>query len=88
MDAWYETALEVEEAIMLGQDFSLAVTDVVKAIDSVRREVLYAFLARLGVTGWLVQVYARFHAGVSTRFKLALGVGGPLAEDGGMPARS
>ncbi len=48
-DAWYETSLHIEEALLGGLPLHAGIADVVKAFDTVRRDLLYAFLSELGL---------------------------------------
>ena len=59
VEAWYSTALEIEEALVDRGDFHvhLFVADVVKAFDTVDRGILDFVLGRLGLPGWFLTAY-------------------------------
>ena len=80
VDAWFTTALDIEECLAGGvdSDVHLFVADVVKSFDTVDRRILDRVLSSLGLLGWF-----RHH--VRLRFELASGLGEPWTRDGGIP---
>ena len=87
VDAWYTTALDVEEVLsgIVESDVHLFVADVIKSFDMVDRAILDRVLSGLGLPGWFRQAYFEFHSHVQLRFKLAAGLGQPWTGDGGIP---
>ena len=87
VDAWFTTALDIEEYLAGGtdRDVHLLVADVVKSFDTVDRGILDRVLGSLGLPGWFRHVYFEYHAHVRLRFKLAAGLGEPWTRDGGIP---
>ena len=87
VEAWYSTALDLEEALSgaIDSDVHTFVADVVKSFDSVDREVLDYVLTRLGLLAWFRHAYFEYHAKVRLRFKLSCGVGQAWTRDGGIP---
>ena len=84
VEAWYSTALDIEEVLSGGadSDVHLFVSDVVKSFDMVDRGILDRFLGSLGLPGWFRHAYFRYHAGVGVRFKLSAGCGEAGSEMG------
>ena len=76
VDAWFTTALEIEECLSGGvdSDVHLFVADVVKSFDTVDRSILDCTLGRLGLPDWFRKVYFSFHSQVRLRVKLAVGM--------------
>ena len=87
VDAWYTTALDIEECLAGGveSEVHLLVADVVKSFDTVDRGILDRVLSSLGLPAWFRHVYFEYHAKVRLRFKLAAGLGEPWTRDGGIP---
>ena len=87
MEAWYSTALDMEESLSgaLDSEVHIFVADVVKSFDTVDRGILDYILSRLGLPGWFQHVYFEYHAKVRLRFKLACGLGQSWTRDGGIP---
>ena len=87
VDAWFTTALDIEECLAGGvdSDVHLFVADVVKSFDTVDRGILDRVLSSLGLPAWFRHAYFQYHAGVRLRFKLAVGLGEPWTRDGGIP---
>ena len=85
LDAWYTTALDIEECLTGGveTDVHLLVADVVVSFDAVDRGILDRVLSSLGLPAWFRHVYFQYHAIVRVRFKLAAGLGEPWTRDGG-----
>ena len=86
MEAWYSTALDLEESLSgaLDSDVHIFVADVVKSFDAVDRGSLDHVLGRLGLPGWFRHVYFEYHARVRLRFKLSCGFGQSWTGDGGL----
>ena len=87
MEAWYTSALDIEEVLSGASDshLHLFVADVVKSFDTVDRKVLDRVLSCLGLPGWFRHAYFEYHAHVRLKFKLASGLGDPWTRDGGTP---
>ena len=89
VDAWYSTTTDIEE--VLGNtcqgDFRVFVVDVVKSLDTVKRDILDCVLGRLGLPAWFRRVYFSFLKEVRLRFKLAAGLGVAWTRDGDTPQR-
>ena len=81
MDAWFTTALDIEECLA----GSVVVADVVKSFETVGRAILNLFLSSLGLPAWFRHAYFQYHAKVRLCFKLAAGVGELWSRDGGIP---
>ena len=89
MEAWYSTALDIEEVPTgaADSDVHLFVADVVKSFDTVDREILDRVLSSLGRPAWFRNAYFEYHAHVRLRFKLASGLWEPWTRDGVRAAR-
>ena len=87
VEAWYSTALDVEEVLAgIGSDqLHVMVADVIKSFDTVDRSILDCVSDRLGLPAWFRKVYFSFHSQVRLRFKLATGLGESWCRDGGIP---
>ena len=87
VDAWYSTALDLEESLSgaLDSDVHIFVADVVKSFDTVDRGFLDYVLSRLWLHAWFRHAYFEYHAKVRLRFKLSCGVGQAWTRDGGIP---
>ena len=87
VDAWFSTALDIEEVLSGtgGDQLHVMVADVIKSFDTVDRSILDCALGRLGLPDWFRKVYFSFHCQVRLRFKLAAGLGEPWCRDGGIP---
>ena len=87
MNAWFSSALDIEECLSGGvdSDVHLFVADVVKSFDTDDRGVLDRVLSSLGLPAWFRHAYIQYHAGVRLRFKLAVGLGESWTRDGGIP---
>ena len=87
VEAWFSTALDVEDVLSgTGDDqLHVMVADVIKSFDTVDRSIFDCALGRLGLPDWFRRVYFSFHSHVRLRFKLAAGLGEPWCRDGGIP---
>ena len=87
VEAWFSTALEIDEVLsgVGGDQLHVMVADVIKSFDTVRRSILDSILGRLGLPEWFRKTYFAFHSQVRLRFKLAAGLGEPWCRDGGIP---
>ena len=87
VDAWYSTALDIEEVLsgLSESHVHVFVADVVKSFDTVDRGILDFVLGQLGLPVWFRRVYFGYHANVRLRFKLASGLGSSWVRDGGIP---
>ena len=59
VEAWYTTALEIEEVLsgIVDSDIHLFVADVIKSFDTVDRSVLDWVLSILGLPAWFRHTY-------------------------------
>ena len=80
VEAWFATALDIEEVLsgVGGDQLHVMVADVIKSFDTVDRSILDCTLSRLGLPGWFGKTYFAYHSLVRLRFKLAAGLGEPL----------
>ena len=87
MEAWYTTALDIEEVLAGAVDthVHIFVADVVKSFDTVDRVILDRVLGSLVLLAWFRHAYFEYHSHVRLRFKLAAGLGQPCTRDGGIP---
>ena len=87
MEAWFSTALDIEEVLSGtgGDQLHVMVADVIKSFDTVDRSILDCALGRLGLPDWFRRVHFSFRSQVRLRFKLAAGLGEPWCRDGGIP---
>ena len=86
MEAWFSTALEIEEVLCGtgGDQLHVMVADVINSFDTVDRSILDCALGRLGLPDWVRKVYFSFHSQVRLRFQLAAGLGEQWCRDGGI----
>ena len=79
VEAWFSTALDIEEVLSGtgGDQLHVMVADVIKSFDTVDRSILDCANGRLGLPDWFRKVYFSFHSQVRLRFKLAAGLGEP-----------
>ena len=87
VEAWFSTALDVEEVLSGACDDQphVLVADVIKSFDTVDRSILDCALARLGLPPWFRNVYLAYHNQVRLRFKLAAVLDEPWCRDGNIP---
>ena len=71
VEAWYTTALDIEEVLS-------GAADVIKSFDTVDRGILNRVLSSLGLLGWFRHAYFEYHSHVRLWFKLAAGLGSTL----------
>ena len=83
VEAWFSTALDIEEVLSGAGGDQLHVMVAVKSFDPVDRSILDCALGRLGLPEWSRRVYFSFHSQVRLQFKLAAGLGEPWCRDGG-----
>ena len=90
VEAWFSTALNIEEVLSGtgGDELHVMVADVIKSFDYCGRSILDCALGRLGFPDWFRRAYFSFHSQVRLRFKLAAGLGEPWCRDGGIPQGS
>ena len=90
MDAWFTTALDIEECLAGGvdSDVHLFVADVVKSFDTVDRGILDRVLSSLGLPAWfsacLLSISCSCSASVQTGCWC---LGEPWTREGGIPQR-
>ena len=87
MDAWFSTAVDIEEVSSgAGRDqLHVMVADVMKSFDTVYWSILDCALGRLGLPSWFGKVYLADYNQVRLRFKLAAGLGELWCRNGGIP---
>ena len=66
VEAWYSTALDIEEVLSEtgGDRLHVMVADVIKSFDTVDRSILDCALGRLGLPDWFRRAYFSFHSQV------------------------
>ena len=86
LEAWFTTALDIEEVLsgVVQGDVHVFVADVIKSFDTVDRGILDRVLSSLRLPGWFRHAYFEYHSSVRLRFKLAAGLGQPWTRDGGI----
>ena len=82
VEAWFSTALDIEEVLAGTGGDQL---HVIKSFDTVDRSILDCALGRLGLPDWFRKAYFSFLSQVRLRFKLAACLGEPWCRDGGTP---
>ena len=82
VEAWFLTALDIEEVLSGACDDQLHVDDVIESFDTVDRSILDCALGRLALHHWFRKVYFACHSQDRLRFKLAAGL---ECRDGGIP---
>ena len=87
VEAWFATALDIEEVLSgVGRDqLHVMVPDVIKSFDTVDRIILDCTLGRHGLPDWFRKAYFAHHSQVRPWFKLATGLGESWCRDGGIP---
>ena len=87
VEAWFATALDIEEVLaQVGSDqLHVLVADVIKSFDTVDRSILDCALGRLGLPVWFRKVYFAYHSHVRLRFKRSAGLGESWCRDGAIP---
>ena len=85
VEAWYATALDVEEVLTGAADshVHLFVAGVIKSFDTVDEGILDRVLSSLGLPAWFRHAYFEYHLHVRSRFEFAAGLGEPWTRDGG-----
>ena len=85
-EAWFSTALDIEEVLsgVGGDQLHVMVADIIKSFDTVDRSILVCTLGRFGLPDWFRKAYFACHSQVRLRFKLAAGLGEPWCRDGGI----
>ena len=76
VDAWYATALDIEEVLTGAADSHVHLLLLMSSSRLIR------VLSSLGLPGWFRHAYLEYHAHVRMRFKLAFGLGAPWTRDG------
>ena len=86
VEAWYTTALDIEEVFsgVVDSDIHLFVADVIISFDTVDRDILERVLRSLGLTDWFRHAYFEYHSHVRQWFKLAVNLGEAWTRDGGI----
>ena len=82
VEAWYTTALDIEEVLSGAADSDV---DVIQSSDTVDTSILDGVLSSLGLPSWFRHAYFEYHAHAWLRFKLTSGLGEPWTRDGGIP---
>ena len=82
VEAWFSTALDIEEVLSRA---CVMVADVIKSFDAVDKSILDCALGRLGLPLWFTKVCLAYNNQVSLRVKLAAGLGEPWCPVGGIP---
>ena len=79
VEAWFSTALDIEEVLSGtgGDQLNVMVADVIKSFDTVDRSFLDCASGRLGLPDWFRKVYFSFHSQVIFGLNLLLGLVNP-----------
>ena len=87
VEAWFATALDIEEVLSCvgGDQLHVMVANVIMSFDTVDRSTLERTLGRLGLPGWFRKTYFACHSQVRLRFKFAAGLAESWCGDGGIP---
>ena len=84
-DAWWETALDLEEHNMTGTPFSGAGVDVFKCFDQIVRDLVYYLADVAGMPNKILNTYRRYQEALQTRNAVAGGLGTPYTRFMGIP---
>ena len=84
-DAWWETALDLEEHLLNGTPFSGAGVDVFKCFDQIVRDLVYRLAETAGMPSKVLRTYKKYQEGLQTRNAVAGGLGTPYKRFMGIP---
>ena len=87
VEAWYTTALDIEEVLAGAVDshVHVFVADVNESFDTVHRGFWIGLSVVLACLLWFRHAYFEYHAHVRLRSELASGIGEPWTRNGGVP---
>ena len=69
--AWYKTALDVEQAMIEGEDLSMTMFDLTKAFDHIPRKLLYRIMSQAGFPRKLLRAYEAFLENLQVFYTIA-----------------
>ena len=71
VDAWFATALDIEEVLSGagGDQLHVMVADVINSFDAVDRSILDCVLGRLGLPSWFRRTYFAYHSQLVWRWE-------------------
>ena len=84
-DAWWTTALDLEEAHLNGTAFSGGATDIWKCFDQLNRQLLYELAKRAGMPVRVLRAYIAFQESLRIHNSVAGGLGKPFSRKCGIP---
>ena len=84
-EAWWETALIIEEHLIDGTPFTIGSADIFKCFDQIQRDIIYAMAARLGMYPHVLDAYARFQEALDMHNTIAGGLGRAFTKLCGIP---
>ena len=76
-DAWWETAVVLEEMLLNNTPFSAGTSDIFKCFDQIPREVIYMLALHFGIDPKVLFAYRRFQENLMMRNTVAGGIGKP-----------
>ena len=72
-DAWWETAVDLEEFHIMGKHYSGAGVDVSKCFDQIVRDLVYRLAGTAGMPSKILITYRRYQDNLKTRNAVAGG---------------
>ena len=84
-DAWWETALDLEEFRIKGKHYSGGGVDVFKCFDQIVRELVYRLAGTAGMPSKVLSTYRRYQEALKTMNAVAGGLGQPYTRFMGIP---
>ena len=84
-DAWWETALDLEEHNITGTPFSGTGVDVFKCFGQIARDLVYRISDVAGMPKKVLNTYRRYQETLQTRNAVAGGLGAPYTRYMGAP---
>ena len=86
-DAWWETAVVIEEMLLNDTPFSAGTADLFKCFDQIPRELIYMLALHLGLDPKILFAYRRFQENLQMRNAIAGGLGKQFMKPCGIPQR-
>ena len=84
-EAWYTTAILIEQARIHGVPIPGASVDIHKCFDQLQRPLLYALAKEAGMPPAIIDAYVRFQELLVTRNTIHKGLGEPYRREAGIP---
>ena len=69
-DAWYETALKLEQYQLLNKQFAGSAADIYKCFDQISRPLLYRLARTAGIPPKILDAYQRYREGLTVHNNL------------------